>query len=298
MSAPSPGRADDTLLFGTAPIEAVQQFFGLGHPELFHLVSLPGSVWGMVMALGVAMWLWGRETAYALLGAVILATLTKQVMSLVFSVPRPEGPDIVVYQDIDIGSFPSGHSYVGAATWGMFWALGLMPLWIPLVIAAGVSLARLYLGVHYLADVVTGVVLALPFVLAYRWLWQALRPWLSRPSLSFWRVAALLAVAGSAGGLLMAPDNPRRWEILGFAIGVAVALLAQYRVLSAGAASRCGRRAGALITGLAGTLLMYALATLAGPQAFVVHAVAAAAAALWALLGAPLTFRRLGWAGD
>lgn len=49
------------LLFGPEPIAAVQRLFGPGCVPFFELVSLLGSNWGVVLGLGIAVWLGGRR---------------------------------------------------------------------------------------------------------------------------------------------------------------------------------------------------------------------------------------------
>lgn len=285
----------DSLLFHTEPIEAVQEFVGPGYALLFEMICLPGDVWGMVVVLAVGRWLWGRETCYLLLGAIIVGTLVKQVMTMSFDVPRPEGPDIVVYHDIELGSFPSGHVFVATVAWGMFWALGLMPLWLPLTIAVAVAVGRLYLGVHYVADVVAGIVLAVPVIFAWRFAWHRLRPRLGGVPLKLWVAVAAMAVGGAALTLWITPENARRWEIVGFALGTALALLADHQWLRVAPVQGASRRALALTSGLAGVAGFIYLDLTVAQGAVVLNGALAMLVCLWALLAAPAIFDRLGW---
>ena len=218
------------LFFGLGPIRAVQDFFGPGRAVWFQVLSLPGDTWGIVFVVGMTLWFWGRRPTYALLGAVVLQAGTKLLMTLAFAVPRPEGPGIFVTRDIDVASFPSGHVYEAVGPWTLLWLLGYVPPAVPALVAVAVSLGRLYLGLHYLGDVVAGVVLGGVFAWAYALAWRRVRGGLFRQPVHYYTAAGLAIVAGLAGNLaLFAGDNPRRWELLGVAAGGLLGFLIEHR---------------------------------------------------------------------
>lgn len=67
-------------------------------------------------------------------------------------------------------SFPSSHASMSVTA---CWTLGtLYPQWLPLlvVVAAVLAFSRVYLGVHYVGDVVAGLLLGLAFGALYVWL--------------------------------------------------------------------------------------------------------------------------------
>jgi undecaprenyl-diphosphatase len=129
-----------------------------------------------VAAIAVALLAWRGARADALLvalataGALILNPLFKEY----FSRPRPafHAPDLT----LRTFSFPSGHSMGSAAVYG---ALAIIlarrlrgTVWAPVVVAVAavivllVGASRVYLGAHYLTDVVAGFVLGLAWLLA------------------------------------------------------------------------------------------------------------------------------------
>jgi undecaprenyl-diphosphatase len=75
---------------------------------------------------------------------------------------RPEGRWGSIYRNSDPHSFPSGHAArafliaVLAAGLGPAWAAIALWLWAPLV-----SIARVAMGVHYLSDVVAGLIVGI-----------------------------------------------------------------------------------------------------------------------------------------
>jgi hypothetical protein len=76
------------LFFGPQPIVFVQQTLGLGWPFPFRVISLLGISWGVILALGLAMWMWGRKAAYSLAGIIVLEALVSLVLNRVFAVER------------------------------------------------------------------------------------------------------------------------------------------------------------------------------------------------------------------
>ncbi|MCC4796641.1 phospholipid phosphatase [Enterovibrio norvegicus] len=123
----------------------------LGNGALFFLL-LP-----IAMATGGL-----KRTAGVVLVAVLVTVIT-HFGKLHFSVPRP----FYVFPDLqrDLASgfaFPSGHTATAFAVWGLAYSwvkqTGKKALWIWLVPTALVALSRVYLGVHYVTDVLAGAV--------------------------------------------------------------------------------------------------------------------------------------------
>jgi membrane-associated phospholipid phosphatase len=89
---------------------------------------------------------------------VVLAVI---VIAIKFTVRRrrPEGEWGAIYRTADPHSFPSGHAARAFLLAVLAWALGppwfawLMVIWAP-----AVSVARVMMGVHYLSDVIAGMV--------------------------------------------------------------------------------------------------------------------------------------------
>ncbi len=104
---------------------------------------------------------WRRRALFLLICIVVLAGL---VLAVKFSVRRrrPEGEWGSIYRSTDPHSFPSGHA-ARAAMLAVL-GLGLGPPWFGLALVAWaplVSLARVAMGVHYLSDVVAGLLLGI-----------------------------------------------------------------------------------------------------------------------------------------
>jgi membrane-associated phospholipid phosphatase len=135
--------------------------------ELFKVVTLAGNaaVLGViVVAIGFVLIRRRRANDAALLFLAFGgASVVNSLLKLVFHRPRPE----LAFVHLDTYSFPSGHAATSSATFTvMAYLLACRyhstraRIWIGLGTAAAIALvgfSRLYLGAHYLSDVLAGV---------------------------------------------------------------------------------------------------------------------------------------------
>jgi undecaprenyl-diphosphatase len=137
-----------------------------------------GDSWFILLAL-LAVWLftrghWHQMTALMAVAAVGLAIIVLIVKFLIRR-KRPEGDWGAIYRNTDPHSFPSGH----AARTAMLALIALLmgPLWLGITLliwAPLVSLARVWMGVHYVSDVVAGIILGVIAALVV----MGISPWL------------------------------------------------------------------------------------------------------------------------
>jgi undecaprenyl-diphosphatase len=130
-------------------------------------LSALGSVVGTCVVIVLALFVLRRRNASIVaIGVPLAAFASDAVLKLLFHRPRPTGALIPLPQSY---SFPSGHAMVAAAT---YLTIGLLlsdrlvsprakTLCVALcaLIAIAIAGSRVYLGVHYLSDVVGGLVL-------------------------------------------------------------------------------------------------------------------------------------------
>lgn len=124
------------------------------------------------LVLAVLVWLvWHRawrDTAYWIT-AVVSGEAMVAIIKFVLKMPRP----IALYNGADAYSFPSGHSTFSVVVYG-FLAVLVSPVfgkrwhWVPYafagILVSGIAFSRLYLGAHWLADVVAGLALGMVWV--------------------------------------------------------------------------------------------------------------------------------------
>jgi membrane-associated phospholipid phosphatase len=133
--------------------------------QLVTFLAHSGDSWFWLAGLGI-IWLlaipeWHGKAVVLSAGIVMLAAL---VLAIKFTVRRrrPAGEWGAIYRNTDPHSFPSGHAArvfmlaLMAVSLGPGWFGWLLVVWAPLV-----SLARVMTGLHYLTDVLAGMVLGL-----------------------------------------------------------------------------------------------------------------------------------------
>jgi undecaprenyl-diphosphatase len=129
------------------------------------LLAHSGDSWFWAAGLVATAWLepglWRWRSLVMLLGIAGTA-LVVMVIKILVRRRRPAGEWGWLYRSSDPHSFPSGHAarmmmlFAVCCLVGPPWLAGLLLVWAPLV-----SLSRVAMGVHYLSDVLGGMVLGL-----------------------------------------------------------------------------------------------------------------------------------------
>ncbi|MDQ0797890.1 phosphatase PAP2 family protein [Streptomyces sp. B1I3] len=128
----------------------------------------PWTMRALTAVVVVTLWCRGaRPLAVWVAATSALATLLQQGLKAAVGRERPQWPDPV--DSAHYAAFPSGHAMTAMVTCGLLlWLLrlyGTAPLlwWTALAVAVvsvvGVAVTRLYLGVHWLTDVLGGLLL-------------------------------------------------------------------------------------------------------------------------------------------
>lgn len=142
----------------------------------FEALTNVGSTLGVGIALCVAavalFFMHKREKSYAIGLVVSVAGAKTCEVALKLLIERAR-PDAYALFHLDSYSFPSGHATAAMALYGFLaYALckiypGYKTAWVALaaLAVAGISISRVYLGVHYPSDVVGGMLLGAIWVI-------------------------------------------------------------------------------------------------------------------------------------
>lgn len=158
-----------TLQAELAFLEPLMRWLTLLGDEEFYVVVFPLLYWCVHRRLGL-------HVGVALLTSAGLNAAAK----LAVASPRP------FFFDADAGlvaedslGIPSGHAQNAVAVWGLV-AAELRRRWVwavALVLIVGISLSRVYLGVHFLIDVVVGWALGALVLVGFLWARGPVRRW-------------------------------------------------------------------------------------------------------------------------
>lgn len=152
------------FLFSEGPIEALQRL----SPYLDGLFIAITTSGGGIVLMGLSLllyWLWDKRAGFMLATLVLVSGALNGSLKEVFQTSRPPAHlRLVSEQGYD---FPSGHAQQSATFWSGV-ALLYRGVWIVVapVLIILVSLSRVYLGVHYVGSVLSGVAMGVPLAVA------------------------------------------------------------------------------------------------------------------------------------
>jgi membrane-associated phospholipid phosphatase len=120
-----------------------------------------GDSWFWILGLGLVWLFAGPDWRYrSVFMAFSVGLLAVMVIAIKFTVKRrrPEGEWGAIYRNTDPHSFPSGHAARALLLAVLAWALGPPWFaWVMLFWAPAVSVARVMMGVHYISDILAGM---------------------------------------------------------------------------------------------------------------------------------------------
>ena len=171
--------------FGTWML-APMQFFSFLGTEQFYLFIAPGLLWCLDAGLGLRMGL-----------GLAISSSVNSILKLVLHSPRPYWVSQGVQALAAETSFgiPSGHAQNAVVVWGLL-AAWIRKTWawvVAILLMLMIGLSRLYLGVHFLGDVLAGWLVGALILLAILRLERPILAWLNRFPVSGQIMAALIA---------------------------------------------------------------------------------------------------------
>ena len=276
------------LLFRPEPLAWLQGALGPGWIGVAEAVGVLGSAWAVTVAAGLALWLGGRGVLLALLGLAAVEAVIRQVLARALDVPRPSHPTVSTLVEMPSSpSFPSGHVTTTAALFAFLALATGFPVWLAVLLVAASAVARVYLGVHWVTDVVAAAALGTALAWGWRAAWPRVRSLARGRERAVEAALAGLALAAAAAAFAFwVGDEVMSWNGAALVAALAVAVPFQRRWArlepgDGGAGARCA-------VGLAGLLpFVVAERTLGGADALATGAALVAAGTVWVLLGAP-----------
>lgn len=160
-----------------------------GQGRLMTVVSDLGPGKPMLAAIGVLLCLAGPRFAGRLAVMLVLCLWGRELLAMILQSPRPYwfGADIRTFRDPPLGTptfgLPSGHATAAAAVW--FFAAAEVRRWwawaVAVLVVVAVGVSRVYLGVHFISDVLLGTVLGTLGMAGFRAVEPGIRDaWMAR----------------------------------------------------------------------------------------------------------------------
>lgn len=154
------------------------QLFSFLGSEYFYLLVFPAIYWCLDSAIGL-------RTGIVL----ALSVSTNSILKIFLHTPRPYWIDSRVRAFSSETSFglPSGHAQNAVSVWGSL-ANGFKKRWLTIVsvlVIFMVGLSRIYLGVHFLHDVLAGWLAGVVLLALVRWGEKPFSRWIAGKSFSF-----------------------------------------------------------------------------------------------------------------
>ena len=128
----------------------------------------------IAITIGIFLFVKNKKVGLCVASNLIITTLLNQLLKYIIQRPRPDGYRLIAESGY---SFPSGHSMVSMAFYGLIiyliWKMvknkkikyiscGILGLLIPMI-----GFSRIYLGVHYASDVIGGFAISIVYLLLF-----------------------------------------------------------------------------------------------------------------------------------
>jgi len=275
-----------TLIFGTHFIIWLQSFSNDSLDAFFRYVTLLGDEEFYLLFLPLVFWCIDKRVGLRLAFLSLLSTYANAFLKDVFAIPRPSDPRIRQMVGFEGYSFPSQHAQGTTVIWGYLASqyrsltMGVVAVIIPIL----VSLSRLYLGVHYLQDIIGGIAIGALLILAFNWAVSAAGKMYVPPA------AKAVGVLLLPLGLLALHLTAAAARAMGSLLGMGVGILLEEEFVRFKTRGPWWKQLLKLAIGLAVSLALWAGLKMVFPEAIIFRLLRYGVVGLWVTFFAPWLF--------
>lgn len=207
---------------------------GLG--DFFFIISQLGDTIFYIALLLIVYWAYNKKEAVLVTYILVVSIISNYWLKVIIANERPPSSNWHPSADPPNYSTPSGHAQNSATLYG--WLTVRIKTWwmalIAIVFTGLIGISRVYIGVHYLGDVLFGWGLGIVIVLLFVYLEKPARDYLSR-----FKTEHLLLVLMIIGFLLTLiaailpqPPNDNLGAYGGLTMGFALGLILEMRFVN------------------------------------------------------------------
>lgn len=161
---------------------------------LFTGLSFLGSEEFFLILFPILYWVVDKRFTLRLALLFLLSSGINSLLKVAFAQPRPDPARVLVLASEPTNGMPSGHAQNAMSSWGYIAYIHRHPRVVAAMAALifGISLSRLYLGVHFIVDIVVGWLIGLLLIAAFVAITPIVAAWAVRQSA--WGLVALIAL--------------------------------------------------------------------------------------------------------
>jgi hypothetical protein len=158
-------------LFGTEVIEAIQSALSPTLDFLFIFFTLLGEDYIYMCLIAIIYWCFNKRAGVQISYVLLVSAYLNYWLKMSFKMDKPPSEYRIILKDDVSYGFPSGHAQSAATFWGWV-GLKIRKAWVRIMfftLIFLIGLSRIYLGVHYLGDVLGGTLFGVVFlIVAYK----------------------------------------------------------------------------------------------------------------------------------
>jgi membrane-associated phospholipid phosphatase len=231
---------------------------GLG--DILLLISQFGGEYIFIGVLLTLFWAVNKREPIVALYVIVVALLSNYWLKIIIAKERPPSSNWYPGADGSNYSTPSGHSQFSATLYGWF-TVKIRKWWMTLiavVLTGLIGFSRVYLGVHYLADVLLGWGIGIITVITLFYLENPLREFFSRYRYEYLLIGLAIIGFGMTiiSSLLPPPPNDNFGQVGGLTIGIALGLALEHRFVNFSIETPQGKRWKLALRAIIGFLLV------------------------------------------